>query len=181
MNNTEVKISEVHKDLLRFILNNKYVYKHITMGDKVVGSIEIHDDGSVRFYTKRRRFKWLCLWFSDYKDISFRDLALTIMDVISVPNGNYSNPVFDGMTKDFMDKAVRNNNYEYVIDMLFDVLRYGGNMDGEYTSQYINMSSSRLTRKNEGLETIAFSQKRASVILNSGEVIGDVEILVRKP
>lgn len=64
------------------------------------------------------------------------------------------------MTKDFMDKAVRNNNYEYVIDMLFDVLRYGGNIDGEYTSQYINMSSSRPTRKMKVLKQLLFHKNK---------------------
>ena len=111
-------ISSWHKQLLGLILQNKYVVNNILMGDKLVGNIEINDDGSVRYYTKDRWFKWLCILFGDYKDLSFRELVLTLIDIISGPNNQMNSRTFDGMTKEFMENAVRSQKYDYIIDMI---------------------------------------------------------------
>lgn len=171
-------ISPWHKQLLHLILKNKYVINNILMGDKLVGEIEIKDDGSIRYYTKGRTFKWLCILFGDYKDKSFRDLVLDLIDIISGPNNKMNSRVFDGMTKEFMEKAVREKRYDYIIDMLFDVLRYGVK-DGEYASQYITMSGSQSPAQEDRIGT--FNKQRCAVILNSGEVLGGVDIYTRIP
>ena len=147
------------------------------MGDKVVSNIEIKDDGSIRYYTKDRPFKWLCILFGDYKDISFRDLVLNLIDIISGPNATTNPQVFDGMTAEFMDKAVRERRYDYIIDMLFDVLRYGVK-DGEYASQYLNITSGN--RQPEQKSRIGnFRQRTCAVVLNSGETFGEVEVFTK--
>lgn len=176
--NTSVLISPWHKQLLQLILKNKYIVNNILMGDKLVGDIEINDDGSIRYYTKSRPFKWLCLLFGDYKDKSFRDLVLDLIDIISGPNNKMNSRVFDGMTKEFMEKAVREKKYDYIIDMLFDVLRYG-TKDGEYASQYIDMTEQRSKPNNSRIGT--FGKQNCAVILNSGEVLGGVEVFTRIP
>ena len=174
-------ISSWHKQLLQLILQNKYVVNNILMGDKLVGNIEINDDGSVRYYTKNRWFKWLCILFDDYKDLSFRELVLTLIDVISGPNNQMNSRVFDGMTKEFMENAVRSQKYDYIIDMLFDVLRYGVK-DGEFASQYISMSGSQSPAKEDRNNSIGrFQKQKCAVVLNSGEVLGGVEIYTRMP
>lgn len=171
------KIDAFHKTLLSLILKNKYVVKHLTMGEKLAGDIQINDDGSIRIYTKKRILRRLCIWFGDFKDISFRDLALTLIDIIA-PKSTVNEQVFDGMTKEFMEKAVRRQQYDYVIDMLFDVLRYGVN-DNDYSSNYLNLSDSRLPEKQKGGER--FSKISCAAVLNSGEVLDNVEVFVRPP
>lgn len=174
-------ISSWHKQLLQLILQNKYVVNNILMGDKLVGNIEVNDDGSIRCYTKDRCFKWLCILFGDYKDLSFRELVLQLIDIISGPDNMMNSRVFDGMTKEFMEKAVRSQKYDYIIDMLFDVLRYGVK-DGEFASQYLDMSGSQSPEKDRNGGNIGnFKRQRCHVILNSGEVVGDVEVFTRVP
>lgn len=174
-------ISPWHKQLLQLILQNKYVVNNILMGDKLVGNIEINDDGSIRYYTKSRWFKWLCILFGDYKDLSFRELVLTLIDIISGPNNQMNSKVFDGMTKEFMENAVRSQKYDYIIDMLFDVLRFG-TKDGEYASQYLHMSGSQSPERDCNDGNIGnFRRERCHVILNSGEIVGDVEVFTRVP
>lgn len=178
--NTTVKIDSFHKALLSLILQNKYVRNNILMGDKLAGEIEIHDDGSVRIYTKQRKFKWLCVIFGDFVDKSFRDLALTLIDVIAGPDNSSNKRNFDGMTREFMKNAVRKLNYEYVIDMLFDVLRVGVR-DGEYTSKYLADPEDEQYQKERSSRVGTFSRMRGYALLNSGEPLGDVELFIKRP
>lgn len=178
--NTSVKIDSFHKTLLSLILKNKYVVNNILMGDKLAGDIEIRDDGSVRIYTKQRKFKWLCVLFGDFVDKSFRDLALTLIDVIAGPDNSSNQRNFDGMTREFMKNGVRKQNYEYVIDMLFDVLRVGIK-DGEYTSKYLADPEDEHHRSNYSNRVGTFSKLRGYALLNSGEPLGDVELFIKRP
>lgn len=171
-------IDNFHKSLLSLILKNKYVASNITLGNVKVEFFEIKDDGSIRLYTKNRPFKWLCILFNDYKDLSFRELALELIDVIAGPNNLMNNRVFDGMTKEFMEKAVRNKQYDYIVDMLFDVLRYGLN-DGDFNSQYLSFEKHDREERQSSIGR--FNKQQAYCILNSGEAIGQVDVYTRIP
>jgi hypothetical protein len=65
--------------------------------------------------------------------------------------------------------------------MLFDVLRYGVK-DGEFASQYISMSGSQSPAKEDRNNRIGrFHKQQCAVVLNSGEVLGGVEVYTRMP
>lgn len=169
------RLDDYHKTLLQLVFQNRYIANNIMMGDKKAEGIEIHDDGSVRLFSKHRTFKWLCYLFKDYKDVSFKEVVLMLIDIISGPANKRNQVVFDGMITEFTNKAVRQNDYNYVVEMLFFTLA-AGIVDGEFASMYLNTRSQSSSTEMNCLGR--FQEKKARVILNSGESLCDDEITI---
>lgn len=92
---------------------NKEVYKTLT----------ICEDGSIVLGKTR------CLWWNrligDEKTLSFIDFAIKVITALSGQANNQNEIVLKGLTEDLIRKAVAADKYDYVVDRLFDVARYG--------------------------------------------------------
>lgn len=121
-------ISDYKKLVLKLLLQDPRINSVVLTNNEVPRSIEVHDDGSVTF--GRTPKKWWNFLFGDKVTIGFRELStlmLTAYCKYLPPNSGLE----DILTREVIDKAYKNNNYEDIIDR-FTLYAFLGVTEGEY-------------------------------------------------
>lgn len=127
------KLSKSRKVLLQLLLGDPTISSKVLMGNELAKSIAILDDGSIRL----GRSKWwlVNLFTRDERTISLLDIAVATADAITGFGNNRNNTAFDWIIKDIIQCAVKEGNYDKVVDVLWDSVRHG--FDGELASKFI--------------------------------------------
>lgn len=99
---------------------------------------QVKEDGSVLFYYGSGPLWWQRL-LNAYETVSIIDVSIRIADAITGSNGTRNEIAFDGITKSILDEAIKKQDFDCVIDILFDSMRNCS--DGELHSKYINQEN----------------------------------------
>ena len=85
--------------------------------------VTINDDGSITFGKTR------CLWWNkligDETTISFTDFALKTVAALSGQKRNVNDIILKGLSEEVIKNAIIEEQYDVVVDRLFDAARYG--------------------------------------------------------
>lgn len=137
----EGRISPFRAELLRILMqsepsiSSKVQNRARKRAGNTAVKVVVTEDGSVFFYYGRGPLWWQRL-FNDYEQVTIIDASIRIADAITGSHGSRNEEAFDGMTKAILDEAIKNNDLDCVIDILFDSMRNSSN--GELHSKYIN-------------------------------------------
>lgn len=137
------KISPIRAELLRLLITSEpSISSKINMRGKTnketPTTLQVCEDGTVCFYYGSGPLWWQRL-FDRYEKIGILDVAINIADAITGSGGTRNEKAFDGITKSILDEAIKKQDYECVIDILFDSVRNSG--DGPLHSKYINQEN----------------------------------------
>lgn len=138
------KISPLRAELLRLLITSEpTISSKINMrghetGKETPTTLQVCEDGTVCFYYGSGPLWWQRL-FDRYEKIGILDVAINIADAITGSGGTRNEIAFDGITKSILDEAIKKQDYECVIDILFDSVRNCG--DGPLHSKYINQEN----------------------------------------
>lgn len=82
--------------------------------------------------------KTSCRWWNrllgDYRILPFDHFVFKVFNVlVGLADNMNKNAIFNGLSMDIIQKAVVNREYDYVVNRLFDVCRYGLKMVGAPT------------------------------------------------
>ena len=84
----------------------------------------VNEDGSI--VLGKRRIRWWNKLFNLEKTISFKDFAFnTFRALVGLTEEVNRNTVLMGLSQEIIAKAVLDKDYEFVVDRLFDVARFG--------------------------------------------------------
>lgn len=85
--------------------------------------VSINEDGSITFG------KTGCLWWNrlvgDEKTISFADFAIKTVAALAGQERNINDVILKGLSEEVIRNAVMREDYDTVVDRLFDAARYG--------------------------------------------------------
>lgn len=137
------KISALRAELLRLLITSEpTISSKINMrghnNNETPTTLQVCEDGTVCFYYGSGPLWWQRL-FDRYEKIGMIDVAINIADAITGSGGTRNEVAFDGITKSILDEAIKKQDYECVIDILFDSVRNCG--DGPLHSKYINQEN----------------------------------------
>ena len=90
---------------------------------ELYSKVTINDDGSITLGKTR------CLWWNrligDEKTISFTDFAMKTVAALSGQKANVNDILLKGLSEEVIRKAIIDQEYDVVVDRLFDAARYG--------------------------------------------------------
>lgn len=137
------KISQVHAELLRLmIISEPTIMSKMLLLDsnekEKPSTVEVTENGSINFYYGSGPLWWQRL-FNRYERYSLVDVGIKIADAITGSSNARNETAFDGITKAILDEAIKKQNYDCVIDILFDSMR--NCTDGPLHSTYINQEN----------------------------------------
>jgi len=87
--------------------------------------LDINEDGTL--VLGKRSYRWWNRLFNLEKTISFKDFAFSVMKALvgmasKDPNKNV---ILKGLSEELISKAVMREDYDWVVDRLFDTARFG--------------------------------------------------------
>lgn len=86
-------------------------------------TVTIQEDGSIILGKTR------CLWWNhllgDEKVLSFTDFAFKTVAALSGQKSNVNDIILKGLSEEVIRKAILDDQYDMVVDRLFDAARYG--------------------------------------------------------
>lgn len=146
-------ISPVRIELLRLLISvEPTILAKVQSWDgsnkKTPKKVQVREDGQVYFYYGNGPLFWQRL-FNDYETVSIVDVAIRIADAITGSGKTRNHEAFDSITKAILDEAVKNNDLDCVIDILFDNMRTSSN--GELRSKYIDEKNIQKYAKKVGI------------------------------
>ena len=135
----EKKLSPFRVQLLRLLIEfEPTIFSKVNSSNgakEKPKTVQITEDGSVMFFYGSGPIWWQKL-FNTYETVSIIDVAIRIADAITGSQGTRNEVAFDGITKSILDEAIKNCDYNCVVDILFDSIRNG--TVGELHSLWIN-------------------------------------------
>lgn len=85
--------------------------------------LDVNKDGSLTL--GKRSWRWYNSLFNLEKTISFKDFAFSVFRALVGMADNYNkNDILRGLSEEIIAKAVLEENYDFVVDRLFDVARF---------------------------------------------------------
>lgn len=127
----------------------------------------------------RTKYAWLNWMFKDTKEISFTDFAFKTADALAGQAKNRNDVTFYGISQVVLDNAIKDDNYTYCVDALYDTFRHG--WDGSGSSQFVKMRTDApppdlpaFKGRFSGKDRSRGNQYYGDVRLNSGELLGIV-------
>lgn len=145
------RISPIRAELLRILIcAEPTILSKVQNWDggesKTAKKVAITEDGRVFFYYGSGPM-WLQRLIGDYETISILDVAIRIADAVTGSGDTRNDVVFDEITASILKEAVKNKDFDCVIDILFDIMRNGSN--GVLHSKYINQENIKKYMKKE--------------------------------
>lgn len=90
---------------------------------ELYSTVTINNDGSITFGKTR------CLWWNkligDQITISFTDFAFKTVAALSGQKRNINDIILKGLSEEVIKNAIMEEQYDMVVDRLFDAARYG--------------------------------------------------------
>lgn len=147
------RISKLRVDLLRLlILSEPTILSKVQNWNggegEIPNKVQVIEDGRVLFYYGSGPLWWQRL-FNTYESVSIIDVAIRIADALTGSGDTRNELAFDGLTKSLLQEAVKNRDFDCVVDILFDSVRNAST--GELHSKYINKEAIQKYAKENGL------------------------------
>lgn len=147
------RISKLRVELLRLlILSEPTILSKVQNWNggegEIPSKVQVIEDGRVLFYHGSGPLWWQRL-FNTYESVSIIDVAIRIADALTGSGDTRNELAFDGLTKSLLQEAVKNRDFDCVIDILFDSVRNAST--GELHSKYINKEAIQKYAKEKGL------------------------------
>lgn len=119
------KLSERSKKQIEILFMDDTIRRYLIDDDKkeLYKTVTITDDGSITF--GKTRVLWWNKLIGDEKTISFADFALKTVAALSGQHRNVNDIVLKGLGQEVIKNAIMDNQYDLVVDRLFDAARYG--------------------------------------------------------
>lgn len=119
------KLSERSKKQIEILFMDDTIRRYLIDDDKkeLYKTVTINDDGSITF--GKTRVLWWNKLIGDEKTISFADFALKTVAALSGQHRNVNDIVLKGLGQEVIKNAIMDNQYDLVVDRLFDAARYG--------------------------------------------------------
>lgn len=96
-------------------IENRETYKNVV----------INEDGTLTL--GKRSLRWWNRLFGLEKTISFKDFAFNVLRaLVGMANNLDKNTILRGLSRELIAKAVLEKKYDFVVERLYDVARYGG-------------------------------------------------------
>jgi hypothetical protein len=139
------RISPIRVELLRILIcSEPTILSKVQIRNGAVietpKKVQIKENGTAYFYYGHGPIWWQrCC--NSYESVSIIDASIRIADAITGSNGSRNDIAFDGITKSILDKAVKERDFDCVVDILFDSMRNCS--DGELHSKYINQENAK--------------------------------------
>ena len=154
------------------IFMDKTMLNVILMDGEVARSITINGDGTI--VIGRTKYTWWNRLIGDERTVSFETFALKVANALAGQAKNRNDNLFYSISKVVLDKAIADNNYHYVVDALFDAIRYG--MDGETKSDFTKIPFKPIDLPKFKKTSTHVATQIGEVRLNSGDLLGIVEV-----
>ena len=157
---------------IEFMLKDKTIHNALLMEKEVARSIKVVGDGSV--ILGKTSWKWWNHFVGDERVITFNELCILLIDIISGHPSNKNEIILEGLKKYFVDGIFDNvTTPEFMIDLLFDSFRNG------YNSPYSSCAINFKTQIAEDLQRPMRERRYSStpingaiaVRINPGEVV----------
>lgn len=118
-------ISDVSKKLMQILFMDESIKRSLVdeKDNTCYKLITINDDGSITF--GKTSTGWWNRLIGDEKTISFTDFALTVVKVLSGQKNNCKEIIVKGLGHEVIKTAIIKEEYDVVVDRLFDAARYG--------------------------------------------------------
>lgn len=118
-------ISDVSKKLIEILFMDESIKRSLVdeKDNACYKLVTINDDGSITF--GKTNIRWWNHLIGDEKTISFTDFALTVVKVLSGQKNNCKEIIVKGLGQEVIKTAIIKEEYDTVVDRLFDAARYG--------------------------------------------------------
>lgn len=125
------KLSSKSVKLIELLLSDPTIRKEL-IDDKngeLFKTVTIQEDGSIVLGKTR------CLWWNrllgDEKILSFTDFAFRTVAALSGQKCNVNDIILKGLSEEVIRNAIQDDQFDVVVDRLFDAARYGvqGNLN----------------------------------------------------
>jgi|WetSurMetagenome_2_1015567.scaffolds.fasta_scaffold42142_2 hypothetical protein len=162
------KIRETDKWHIRELLKDPAIRAILAKENKLPEQVQIDDDGNITAYYGSGP-QWWGRLTGDNKEFTFTDFAIRVAKVLGGTGKNKREIVLNGLVNTVINQAIGIENYQLVVDALFDAARYGGIDDCSLQSKFVNAHNPNVTIK------------RGVCELNSGEYAGPpIKIVFRQ-
>ena len=119
------KLSERSKKQIEILFMDESIKRNLIDDSKkeFYKTVTINDDGSITF--GKTRVLWWNRLIGDEKTISFSDFALRTVAALSGQKRNVNDVILKGLGEEVIRNAILEEQYDLVVDRLFDAARYG--------------------------------------------------------
>ena len=119
------KLSNKSAKLIEILLSDPSIKQNLIddQNKELYKTVTINEDGSIVLGKTR------CLWWNrligDEKKLSFTDFAFKTVAALSGQKRNVNDIILKGLSEEVIRKAILDDQYDMVVDRLFDAARYG--------------------------------------------------------
>ena len=121
------------KKMLEILLSDPIVLSKVLMENELPKTVKIKDDGSIIF--GKTKYNWINKLVGCFRQVSLLEVSINIADAITGSGNNRNEEGFDCITKNILDSAIKKQDLDRIVDILFDSMRAG--TDGELASRFI--------------------------------------------
>ena len=133
------KLRETDKWHIKELLLDGSISAILKKGNDLPNQITITDDGNILAFYGSGPIWWGRLT-GDYKEFTFTDFAIKVAKVLGGTGKNRNQLMLNGLVSTVINRAIDEENYQVVVDALFDAARYG--INSSLSSKFVNAKSS---------------------------------------
>lgn len=170
--------------LLGLMLQQDYIIGNFNFSEKKnkvlhASTVSVQDNGKIIFYYGSGP-KWFQRLLNSYESVDLLGVGIKIAAAITGGGKTRNKIAFDGITKEILDKAIDQEDYDCIVDVLWDSLRHGA--DNPLASKYLsNETLNRYAGRAKPESTIAKRMAYVGAQQEDGRIIPiQVGVLVKE-
>lgn len=164
-------ISDQSKILIQYLFEDDDVKRCLarSVDGENYKKVTVNPDGSITF--GRTKVSWWNHLTADEKTVGLGEWALKVVGVLSGKKANCQEIILKGLGQEVITNLIKNEDYDAVIDRLFDAARYG--VQGPLHTKGFNISDDIRGH----IKIMANGKDRKVAVLpGSGDVIAEVKL-----
>lgn len=160
-------VSERSKLLIQIILTDIKVKERLfeNRQDKDKYKIcTIHDNGTI--VLGKTSFEWWNKLLNCQTEIPFESFALKIWDaLVDLSSGINNTAIIEGLSREIVMNSVRNSNYDWVVNRLFDCWKHVAQNSAGY-KEGVTPEGVRVIKNQDDSPVLSFDPNKRTIVIN---------------